>query len=108
MTKPLFVYVNWSENPAFEEKSIMSFDSFEMKCSVATHNRTDRLGYDKTSIKVLFSDGAEYNCRLDLDQDCRGFKDHANSMLDYHAKREQAGVPYHNSECIDFLKTIKF
>lgn len=108
MAKPIFVYVNWSELNSLKEKSLHRFESFEMKCAVATHDMQGRSGYYKTSIKVLFDDGSEYSCRVDLDPQCRGFKDHAKSVIAYRHSREAAGVPYADAACADFLEAVTF
>ena len=110
MTKPLFVYVNWSESGDFEEKSLMSFQDFESKCYEITKDWEYPRGYDKTSITVLFSNGDEYKARVDLNHNCRGFKQHAESLIGFRNRCREEGKKLSNNmtECEDFLETVTF
>lgn len=98
MIKPLFVYINWSESPEFEENSLVDFDNFELKCFSITSRMEPNEGYDKTDIEVLFSDGSRYGARVDLDPGCRGFKDHAQNRIKSSKEKERS----------DFLKSVEF
>jgi hypothetical protein len=107
--KPLFVYVNWSENGAFKEKSLMDFEEFERACFSASADLDPSKGYDKTSIQVLFSDGSQYGARVDLNFKCRGFKEHAQIMIEGRKRLVKNGHELKNScELTNFLETITF
>ena len=60
MSKPLWVYVYWSESQAFKEKELLPFAEFERKAKLAAYSVGENNGYDKTKITVLFNDGSEY------------------------------------------------
>lgn len=82
MSRPVWVYVYWSENRAFKDNMLIPFAEFERKCrSVAREVGIDN-GYDKTKVKVLFDDGEYYEVRLDLSgKEDKGFQSYADSML---------------------------
>jgi len=73
--KPKFVYVTWSESPAFEENSIYSFEQFERIAETVGANHTTG-GYLKTKITVIFKDGTCYEARVDLNSECLNFQQH--------------------------------
>lgn len=64
--KPLFVYVIWSENQAFQNNSLHEFKTFESMSKRVAHEVGTDNGYDKTKIKVLFDNGEYSEVRLDL------------------------------------------
>jgi hypothetical protein len=64
--KPLFVYVLWSENQAFQSNSLHEFKTFETMSKRVAHEVGTENGYDKTKIKVLFDNGEQHVVRLDL------------------------------------------
>ncbi len=64
--KPLFVYVLWSENQAFQNNSLHKFKTFETISKRVAHEVGTDNGYDKTKIKVLFDNGEYSEVRLDL------------------------------------------
>ncbi len=81
MAKPVWVYIHWSENKAFTEKSVLTFKDFELKCNRVAKEVGYDNGYDKTKIKVLFDDGEYYECRLDLcAKEDNGFRDHCEGV----------------------------
>lgn len=80
MSKPVWVQVYWSEAGAFKDGEIYEFKEFEIIANMAAC--TVKTGYDKTKIRVLFDDGKEYNCRLDLSiVGDRGFTHQCNSFM---------------------------
>jgi hypothetical protein len=82
MSKPVWVYVHWSENSRFKDKDLLSFVEFERKCRDAAREVGVGNGYDKTKIKVLFDDGEYYETRLDLcPQEDTGFQCYCESMI---------------------------
>jgi hypothetical protein len=93
MIKPLFVFISFSENAGFKEKSLMTFEAFELKCFSVTKNFKPQSGYDKTYIQVLFSDGTQDEIRLDLNENCRGYKDDAFSYMSYVRKCQNENKP---------------
>jgi hypothetical protein len=82
MSKPLWVYVYWSESSDFKEKELLPFKEFERKALSAAKAVGIGNGYDKTKIKVLFDDGEYFECRLDLcPQEDTGFRSYCDSQL---------------------------
>jgi len=75
--KPKFVYLNWSESPAFEDETVYSFEQFERIAETVGANHTTG-GYLKTKITVIFKDGSTYEARVDLNSDCLNFEQHIN------------------------------
>ncbi len=81
MSKPIWVYVYWSENSRFDEKELLSFVEFERKCRYVAREVGVGNGYDKTKVKVLFDDGEYFEIRLDLCQnEDTGFRSYCESM----------------------------
>jgi len=82
MSKPVWVYVYWSESSKFNDKDLLTFAEFERRCAqVAKQVGVDN-GYDKTKVKVLFDDGEHYEVRLDLcPQEDKGFQSYVEGML---------------------------
>jgi len=83
---PTSVYVEWSESPRFTDKTTYPFDRFEW-ISEGIAQSID-YGYSKTNITVIFNNGAEYTCRLDINKECKRFMQHAKSLIRYYRKRE--------------------
>jgi hypothetical protein len=103
--KPLFVYVYWSESNDFEEKSLLPFHEFELKAKMVAFLYQDH-GYCKTKINVLFSNGAEYGCRLDLSpSDTQCFKQHSLRMIDWVESDKDSHVQDYAPNA-EFLKTV--
>ena len=74
--KPKFVYVNWSESPAFEDSSIYSFEQFERISETVAENHDKGGSYKKTNITVIFKCGNTYQARVDLNPSCLNFEQH--------------------------------
>jgi hypothetical protein len=99
--KPLFVYVLWSESGEFEENSLLKFEDFERKAVNVGLSHDPEGGYYKTKINVLFDDGSEYGCRLDLcPNEAHGFRIHAYNFIRYY---KQFGD---SEENVAFLSSI--
>lgn len=84
MSKPVWVYVYWSESGAFKDESHIPFTVFENICKRVARKQGSGQGYMKTKIKVLFDCGEEWNMRLDLCADECGescFRDHCMSIV---------------------------
>lgn len=81
MSKPLWVYVYWSESSEFKDNQLLAFDEFERKCERVAREVGVGNGYDKTKVKVLFDDGEYFEVRLDLcANEDRGFKSYCDSQ----------------------------
>ena len=104
MIKPLFVFVNFSENEAFEDNGLWDFSVFESKCWSITEKMQPNNGYDKTDVEVLFSNGGRFGVRLDLAPECRGFQDLVLKRL----RSTTSPTSAHESLCLDFLKSVEF
>ncbi|MEQ9436037.1 LPD25 domain-containing protein [Hyphomonas sp.] len=106
MTKPIFVYVCWSESERFPEKTLWRFERFEeLAAQVAQAHRTG--GYLKTNVTVIFSGGEDYVCRLDLaPHDAQGFEHHAKRFISEFDRCDDAFTKENNQPLADFLKTI--
>lgn len=108
MSKPVWVYVYWSENRAFEEKSLLPFRRFEEICANAARKVGVDNGYDKTKIKVLFDDGEYYECRLDLcPQEDTGFKQHCYSMAKWIGSERFLKCYNHDPDIIAEYEEVK-
>jgi len=84
MRTALWVYVHWSESSLFKEKELLSFVEFEKTAALAAHAVGLDCGYDKTKIQVLFSDGQDYEARLDLcPKEDTGFAAHCATLLEW-------------------------
>lgn len=82
--KPLWVYVYWSESSEFKDKELLPFAEFERIAKRAAMAVGEGNGYDKTKIRVLFSDGEYYDTRLDLcPGEDHGFRSYCNSMIEW-------------------------
>lgn len=80
MSKPVWIQVYWSESGAIKDGEVYEFKEFERIAYMAA--MAVKMGYDKTKVRVLFDDGEEYNCRLDLSVvEDRGFQQHCNSFI---------------------------
>ncbi|WP_049778721.1 LPD25 domain-containing protein [Erwinia tasmaniensis] len=105
---PVDVLVHWSESGDFPfENKTYSFEEFERAAALAASKTTEF--YDKTKITVIFSNGIEYGCGLDLAaHDKKGFRDHCNKMIRYSDTPE--GLDYYTRmgliDCVNFLKSI--
>ena len=78
--KQKFVYVNWSESPAFEDSSMYSFEQFERMAETVGANHDNGGGYLKTNITVIFKCGHTYQARVDLNSECLNFEQHINQI----------------------------
>lgn len=104
LIKPIFVYVFWSESNNFIEKGLYNFKEFELKARIAAIENGD-YGYCKTKIQVLFSNGDDYACRLDLaTNDDTGFKQHAANVINYQEQNHKD----EKCEYVNFLKAINW
>ena len=114
--KPFSVTVEYSESREFESGKAYDFKEFESKAIwVAAANYNG--GYDKTGVKVLFEDGSEYGCRLDLG--CNGndsnFMTHCLIILSHYdnlSESEKDSSGFYNTaqykEMIAFLRKMDF
>jgi len=84
--KPKFVYVNWSESPAFEDSSMYSFEQFERMAETVGANHDNGGGYLKTNITVIFKCGHTYQARVDLNSECLNFEQHINQCKQTYQK----------------------
>lgn len=112
MIKPVWVQVFWSESGEFKDNELVHFPVFENRAhKVAMSNPPER-GYSKTKVNVLFDNGDEYACRLDLAQgDTLGFEDHSRSLIKYFERQEddsaeQDYVVQSYKENYEFLKQV--
>ncbi len=92
---PVSVLVNWSEFNRFESGLEMDFVAFEaLALEAALQNPLG--GYDKTDITVIFENGHQHRCRVDLG--CggneTGFADHCFRILE-HAQALEISEPNH-------------
>jgi hypothetical protein len=102
MSKPVWVYVHWSENNRFKDKELMPFNEFERKCRDAAREVGVGNGYDKTKIKVLFDDGDYFEVRLDLCQnEDTGFKSYCDSMSKWIGSERFYSTYGHDQAIID-------
>ncbi len=74
------VFVNWSENYDFNDNTAYSFEEFERIAWGVASSVEDTGCYDKTSVTVRFTDGEEYNARVDLNPQCTGLRNHVTRM----------------------------
>ena len=87
--KPVWVQVFWSESGEFEENELVYFPKFENRAYMAAMKHSPHGGYYKTKVNVLFDNGDEYACRLDLaPDDTMGFEDHAKQLIEYYENQE--------------------
>ena len=119
MSKPVWVQVLWSESRKFTDNQLIPFAEFERKAKQVAIQKGRKMrpmeqycGYYKTMVNVLFDDGNEYECRLDLaPRDTLGFRDHAEQLIRYYENQlddspEQDYVVRAYKENYDFLKTV--
>jgi hypothetical protein len=108
MSKPVWVYVHWSENKAFKNKDLLPFMEFETKCrQVAREVGLDN-GYDKTKIKVLFNDGEYYETRLDLcPKEDTGFQSYCESMITWIGSERFLKTYDHDKVIIEEYENLK-
>ncbi|ANU35665.1 LPD25 domain-containing protein [Vibrio scophthalmi] len=112
---PFSVLVNWSESNEFNEGEIDDFMDFEHK-ALAVAKQNPLGGYDKTNVTVIFENGDQHQCRLDLG--CNGndigFADHCLSSIEYHQKHQfDADKPWlrndeHHQQLIALMLTYHF
>lgn len=96
MCKPVWVQVHWSESSKFKDNELIPFADFERKAKAAAIHKGRKMqpmeqycGYYKTKVNVLFDNGDEYECRLDLaPRDTLGFRDHAEQLIRYYENQE--------------------
>ncbi|OAT17097.1 hypothetical protein M977_04343 [Buttiauxella gaviniae ATCC 51604] len=109
---PVSVLVHWSESGEFKGEEVhYTFEEFERKAKNAAALAGSGMGYDKTKITVIFNNGAEYGCRLDLAaDDTQSFQVHAQQMIAY--SKTEKGAAYYTQvglmDCVAFLETIDF
>lgn len=105
--KPKFVYVVWSESPAFEDETVYSFEQFERIAETVGANHTTG-GYLKTKITVIFKNGSTYEARVDLNSGCLNFQQHIEQCRDNYlaivSKQVEANDLYVRS-CVEMNKT---
>ncbi|KTC87638.1 LPD25 domain-containing protein [Legionella drozanskii] len=119
MSKPVWVQVRWSESSKFKDNELIPFADFERKAQAVAIHKGRKMqpmeqycGYYKTKVNVLFDDGNEYECRLDLaPRDTLGFRDHVEQLIRYYENQlddsaEQDYVVQAYKENYDFLKTV--
>lgn len=109
---PVSVLVHWSESGKFKGEEVhYTFEEFGRKGKNAATLAGSGMGYDKTKITVIFNNGAEYGCRLDLAaDDTQYFHIHAQKMIAY--SKTKKGAAYYTQvglmDCVAFLETIDF
>jgi len=121
MSMPVWVKVIWSESGKFKDNELIPFAEFERKARAAAMHKGRNMqpmeqycGYYKTKVLVLFDDGHEYECRLDLaPRDTLGFRDHAEQLISYYERQEddsaeQDWVVREYKENYDFLKQVQW
>lgn len=94
MTKPLWVYVEWSESTVLTKKSLLSFFDFEMACKKAVIELGVDNGYYKTMVQVLFDDGISHKARMNLSpQEDNDFQSYCENMIKWVvSERQLSGV----------------
>ncbi|EGH9360852.1 hypothetical protein IFG57_004014 [Salmonella enterica] len=79
---PVSVTVHWSESSFFPGVNrIFTYEDFEYLAGFAAMQAGQ--GYVKTKVTVLFSDGFEFKCRLDLCQSMENFKTYVMRFIDF-------------------------
>lgn len=112
MIKPVWVQVFWSESGKFEDNELVPFAKFENRAHVVAMSHSPDGGYYKTKINVLFDNGDEYACRLDLAPgDTLCFEDHAKQLIKYYENQEddsaeQDYIVQSYKENYEFLKQV--
>ncbi len=111
MCKPVWVQVLWSESSLFKDGELIHFTEFERKAREASVRVTE--GYDKTKIIVLFDDGNQYGCRIDLSpREDKGFKSHALSLVRWYEKQSDEDKKSYSvasfKATYEFLKQINW
>lgn len=108
---PVFVEVTASESSLFQKDSPYPFTEFEdLALSVALTNPVG--GYDKTYVRVHFSNQDTYECRLDLGcgGNDQGFAEHCQSIIEYNerekykAQLEKRPFTNHYQKIVEQLK----
>jgi|688.fasta_scaffold230584_4 hypothetical protein len=106
--KPLFVYVLWSENQAFQNNSLHEFKTFETISKRVAHKVGTDNGYDKTKIKVLFDNGEQHEVRLDLCADgdtC--YRDYVAQEIKYIGSEKFINTYSHDKQTFDMYTKYK-
>jgi hypothetical protein len=116
---PVWVHVYWSESGKFKDNELIPFKKFEAKALAAAKHKAvgvpanqQYYGYYKTKVKVLFTSGDEYECRLDLALgDTTGFKNHAAQLVTrYENVEDDSAEQEYLIDCFkenyEFLKTV--
>ena len=112
MIKPVWVQVFWSESGKFKDNELVYFPKFENRARAVAKSQDPDSGYFKTKVNVLFDNGDEYACRLDLAQgDTLGFEDHCKQLIRYYERQEddsaeQDYVVQTYKENYEFLKQV--
>jgi hypothetical protein len=89
MSKPVWVQVIWSESSRFKDNELIPFADFENRAFKVAMKVGYGKGYDKTKVNILFDDGNEYQCRLDLaPYDTHGFEHHAKKFISWYEKQQ--------------------
>ncbi len=89
MSKPVWVQVLWSESNKFKDNELIPFAEFESRAFKVAMKVGYGNGYDKTKVNVLFDDGVQYQCRLDLaHSDTHGFEHHAKNLMRWYDKQQ--------------------
>lgn len=105
--KPVSVTVQWSESDsfAFFLRRPLDFTEFELRARSAAHKKGSGRGYDKTSVLVLFDDGTQYECRLDLaEDDCHGFRHHIERQLAFSETEKGHALGQNNPDWARLLR----
>ena len=112
---PVFVEVTASESRSFQKEHQYPFAEFEaLALSVALTNPVG--GYDKTYVRVHFSNQDIYECRLDLGcgGNDQGFAEHCLSIIEYDereqykAQLEKRPPANHYQKIVEQLKKYRF
>ena len=112
---PVFVEVTASESRSFQKEYQYPFAEFEaLALSVALTNPVG--GYDKTYVRVHFSNQDIYECRLDLGcgGNDQGFAEHCLSIIkydereQYKAQLEKRPPANHYQKIVEQLKQYHF
>lgn len=112
---PVFVEVTASESRSFQKEHQYPFAEFEaLALSVALTNPVG--GYDKTYVRVHFSNQDIYECRLDLGcgGNDQGFAEHCLSIIEYEereqykAQLEKRPPANHYQKIVEQLKQYHF
>lgn len=109
---PVWVQVLWSESGEFDDNELVPYIQFEERAFKAAKKHGYDGGYYKTKVNVMFSNGDNYECRLDLaPRDTHGFTHHAKRLISWFEtnKGNEDDAEYHvkvYKANYDFLKQV--